>query len=300
MTAPVVVGLLVGLGCVGLWCGVTARRPSLEAIARAGARPVAPAPVRPGVVGLVDRLGAAGSATHLASRVRSGERWASLQPSMAITGTTTEQLTAQVLMGVGAGALLPPVLWTAAATAGVAVPFVVPLAVALVLVVAGAALPFAVLTSEAEHRRHHVRLVIGTYVDLVVLGLAGGVGIEGALVAAAEVSPDWAARRIARALLLARGTGEPAWEALAALGRELGVGELEELATTLQLAGTEGARVRQSLSARAASLRRHEQAEAESAANAMTERLFLPGALLLLGFLVFIGYPAVSRILTGF
>jgi hypothetical protein len=32
----------------------------------------------------------------------------------------------------------------------------------------------------------------------------------------------------------------------------------------------------------------------------MTERLFLPGALLLLGFLVFIGYPAVDRILSGF
>jgi tight adherence protein C len=47
-------------------------------------------------------------------------------------------------------------------------------------------------------------------------------------------------------------------------------------------------------------LRRHEQADAESSANAMTERLFLPGALLLLGFLVFIGYPAFARILGGF
>jgi Flp pilus assembly protein TadB len=154
--------------------------------------------------------------------------------------------------------------------------------------------------SESKARRHHVRVVVGTFVDLVVLSLAGGVGIEGALLAAAEISPDWAARRIARALHLARDTGEPSWEALSALGDELGVAELTELAATLQLAGTEGARVRQSLSARATSLRRHEQAEAESAANAMTERLFLPGALLLLGFLLFIGYPAVSRILTGF
>jgi len=68
----------------------------------------------------------------------------------------------------------------------------------------------------------------------------------------------------------------------------------------VQLAGTEGARIRQSLTARSASLRRHEQAEAESSANAMTERLFLPGALLLIGFLLFIGYPAVHRILGGF
>ena len=47
-------------------------------------------------------------------------------------------------------------------------------------------------------------------------------------------------------------------------------------------------------------MRRHAQAEAESAANAMTERLFVPGALLLLGFLLFIGYPAFQRIIGGF
>ena len=80
----------------------------------------------------------------------------------------------------------------------------------------------------------------------------------------------------------------------------MGVGELVELSATLQLAGTEGARIRQSLTARSATLRRHEQADAESGANAATQRMFLPGALLLIGFLLFIGYPAFSRILGGF
>jgi hypothetical protein len=32
----------------------------------------------------------------------------------------------------------------------------------------------------------------------------------------------------------------------------------------------------------------------------MTERLFVPGALLLIGFLCFVGYPALTRILGGF
>ena len=41
-------------------------------------------------------------------------------------------------------------------------------------------------------------------------------------------------------------------------------------------------------------LRRHEQADAESAANTTTERLFLPGALLLVGFLLFVGLPGVQ------
>jgi Flp pilus assembly protein TadB len=133
----------------------------------------------------------------------------------------------------------------------------------------------------------------------VVLSLAGGVGIEGALLAASQVSSDWAARRMGRALLRARESGESPWSALGRLGDELGVPELVELSSSLQLAGTEGTRIRQSLSARATSLRRHEQAEAESAANTTTERLFLPGALLLVGFLLFVGYPAFSRILGG-
>jgi Flp pilus assembly protein TadB len=299
MTAPVVVGLLVGLGVIGVWRGSTARRPSLESIVLAGTTPSAQTPPASEGGGVFHRLGEVGSSTRLAALIRGNGHWARLTPAFAITRTTPEALTAQVILGSGTGALLPPVLWVVAAAAGASVPILVPLALSLMLVGAGAVLPFAVLSREAGRRRHHVRVVVGTYVDLVVLSLAGGVGVEGALISAAEVTPDWAAQRIARALILARTTGEPAWEALGALGRELGVSELEELAATLKLAGTEGARIRQSLSARAVSLRRHEQAEAESEANATTERLFLPGALLLLGFLLFIGYPAVNRIVTG-
>jgi Flp pilus assembly protein TadB len=141
--------------------------------------------------------------------------------------------------------------------------------------------------------------VVGSFVDLVALSLAGGVGIEGALLSASLVSNDWAAKRLARALTWAREAGQSPWASLGQLGEETGVSELVELATVVELAGAEGARIRQSLSSRAATFRRHEQAEAESAANAMTERLFLPGTLLLVGFLLFIGYPAVSRILGG-
>ncbi len=155
------------------------------------------------------------------------------------------------------------------------------------------------LMRRAKERRRHFRSVVGSFVDLVVLSLAGGVGVEGALLAATQISSDWAVNQMGRVLLRARESGASPWEALGRLGRELGVSELEELASSLQLAGTEGARIRQSLSARAVSLRRHEQAEAESSANATTERLFLPGALLLVGFLLFVGYPAFSRILGG-
>jgi Flp pilus assembly protein TadB len=200
----------------------------------------------------------------------------------------------------GAGLVVPPILWLVAAMAGLNVPVEVPILVAVAGVAAGIVLPPVELFHRARERQRHFRAVLGSFVDLVVLSLAGGVGIEGALLAASRVSADWAAKRMTKTLVKSRESGQSPWVALGQLGEEIGVPELVELSATVQLAGTEGARIRQSLSARAASLRRHEQADAESAANAMTERLFLPGALLLVGFLLFVGYPAFERILGGF
>jgi hypothetical protein len=51
--------------------------------------------------------------------------------------------------------------------------------------------------------------------------------------------------------------------------------------------------------AKAASLRSHELAAAEAEAESASERMNLPIALLFLGFLIFLGFPAVERILTG-
>ena len=89
------------------------------------------------------------------------------------------------------------------------------------------------------------------------------------------------------------------WSALERLGNELGVVELGELAASVGLAGAEGAKVRASLGAKAASLRSHQLAEAETTAQAATEKMSLPVVLLFAGFLCFIGYPAIERVLTG-
>jgi len=125
-------------------------------------------------------------------------------------------------------------------------------------------------------------------------------GIESALEAASSVAGEASFLRIRRALDRARHAGRSPWEALGQLGAELGVNELEELAASLRLAGTEGARIRASLSAKSASLRRRQLADAQGRANATTERLFLPAIVLMLGFVVFLMYPAgvtLSRVL---
>ena len=65
----------------------------------------------------------------------------------------------------------------------------------------------------------------------------------------------------------------------------------------MSLAGTEGARVRRSLEAKARSLRARELALAEAKAEAATERMAIPTALLMLGFMLLVGFPAVASVL---
>jgi len=300
MTTAVVLAACVGVGLVGIAAGLRGSEPPLDVVWTEWQRPGRPVDGAAPGSSPVDRAGAEVVRRLVDGRWAAYPRVAAVRGALAVSGVEPATFGSRLVVLAGACAVTPVVVWFALAATGRPVS-VVPVALAVLVgpPLAVGALAAALLRTAAERRRH-VRVVLGSFVDLVVLSLAGGVGVDGALHAASQVTPDWAAHRMAMALAAARDGGLPPWTALGALGVELGVPELEELATTVQLAGTEGARIRQSLTARGASLRRHEQAEAESAANAMTERLFLPGALLLLGFLVFIGYPAVHRILGGF
>ena len=298
MTIAIFLGFVAGLGGLGVVASLRSRQLPLESLAAAMSRPVetrpAPAPTD------LSRIGRSAAEWVQTQPFTSRPAWTNVAQSLAITSTPLDQLASQVLVCAGLGLVGSPIAWLGLQTVGMSLPVGALVMLTPLIALGGALLPVASLLRRARHRRRHFRVVVGCFVDLVVLELAGGTGIEGALFSASQASPDWAAQHMARSLLTARDSGSSSWSALAALGKEVGVPELVELSTSLQLAGTEGARIRQSLQARAASLRRHEQADEESAANAMTERLFVPGALLLIGFLCFVGYPAFTRILTGF
>ena len=137
---------------------------------------------------------------------------------------------------------------------------------------------------------------LSCWLDLVALAQAGGMGIESALEAASAIGEEPSFALLRDTLAMGRHTGASAWAALSGLGRRIGVDELDELAASVSLAGTEGARVRSSLVAKSASLRRRRTADAESRANATTERLFLPAIVLMLGFMVFLVYPAATAL----
>lgn len=166
-------------------------------------------------------------------------------------------------------------------------------------VVAGFVLPDITLRSSASRMRRDFVHSFSGFLDLVNVLLAGGAGLETALVAAADAGDGPAFDHLRTALARARMTQRSPWEELHALGERLGIGQLVEVAGSLQLAGEHGARVRTSLAARADALRFRQMSEIEAAANSSTERMGLPMVLLFLGFLVLIGYPAVTNVIGG-
>ena len=111
---------------------------------------------------------------------------------------------------------------------------------------------------------------------------------------ASEIGSSWAMRPDRDALTNARITGQTPWQALGNLGEEVGVDELRDLSAALGLVAEDGAKVRESLTARAASLRRRELAEMEGQAGERSQSMLVAQMLMAAGFMVFLIYPAIQ------
>lgn len=223
----------------------------------------------------------------------------SLRADLSLLGRTLEGfLATSVLAAVGgfvavvvAGLALLALGWGP----GAGTPFVA----ALLAGVLAGLLPLLRVRSAARARRRDFRHVVGSFLDLVAMSLAGGRGVPEALQQAAELSDDWAMVRIRDALLAARLRGQTPWSALGQLGEEVRVDELRDLAAALALVAEDGAKVRDSLAARANSLRRRELAESEGNAGQDSQSMLVAQLLLAVGFLVFLVYPAMVTVLGG-
>jgi Flp pilus assembly protein TadB len=197
------------------------------------------------------------------------------------------------------GLTLPPVLGMLLTTLGAGLsPLFALLAWAVFAVVLWMA-PDLEVRDQARERSEAMHHTLSAVCDLVVIALAGGAGVTGALDDATRTSHTWAMERIRTALRTAAIRHEPTWTALEDLGQRYDVDTATELAASLRLAGADGARVRASLAAKAASLRTQHLANLDAEAQSATERMSLPVVLLFAGFVVLIGYPALHLILTG-
>jgi Flp pilus assembly protein TadB len=233
-------------------------------------------------------------AAQLAQR---GIRYRSLQQDLALTRQTFDALMGRKVVAAGGGFLVALLgFGFAQYGAGVSLP---PGAPVMAAVLVGAALfvaPDIDVRKEAARRRREFTEHLAIYLELVALEMAGYAAAEAALPQAARYGGTWSMLLIRDTLLRARLSGEDRWDALTALGERIGVADLRDLGSLVKTVADDGAQVRQTLSARAASMRRALLAEDDIEAKRRKQMMGLAGLLIAAGFMLFVGYPAFVNI----
>jgi tight adherence protein C len=279
-------GAITGLGVLLIVSGLVPARPSLTAALDALRRGPEPANEDPGLRTRV-----------LSAPLRAlGLPRERMRADLAVLERPVAGHLADQSIAVLAGLLLPPLVLTVVDSSGQAFGATAPLWTSLLGAAGGWWLAEQTVHAEAQRRRDELRHALSAVLDLVVVALAGGAGLEQAIDDACTDTHGWAASRLNQAVVTARVLRIPPWQALGQLGEQTGVVELQELAATMSLAGTEGARIRTSLTVRTATLRAHQAAALEAKANSATERMSMPVMLLAAGYMIFLLYPAVAGI----
>ena len=303
MIAVYLTGGLAGAGLFLLVLALFPARPGLAASLSAfdatvrrrqrADEPVRTAPTRERTTGLRGRFGTALAEFYEAR----GWELSTIKADLSILDRSFEMFLATKFLLPVAALVVTPLL--AAYCVLLGFPLMVPLWLGLLFTAGFFFLPDMQLRSEAAARRRDFRHVVGAFLDLVSMNLSGGRGVPEALVTAAQIGDGWALRRIRDALSNARITGRTPWQALGELGEEIDIVELRDLAAALTLVADDGAKVRQSLTARAASMRARELSDLEGKAGERSQSMLVAQLLFCLAFMVFLGYPALISVLSS-
>lgn len=148
---------------------------------------------------------------------------------------------------------------------------------------------------EARKARLEFARALGAYIDLVALERNNGSGPRQAMESAAAVGDSWVFTRLAEELTRSRWSGLPPWDAPHTLAEELGLPELNDFADIMRLSGEEGASVYSNLRARSAAMRTSMLNEEIAQANAVGERMTIPGSLLGVIFMALLVAPSLLR-----
>ncbi|MFI6339500.1 type II secretion system F family protein [Streptomyces sp. NPDC050535] len=304
LTMPIVIGAVLGLGVYALVRALMpAKRSAVAQVARIDAmraRGAAYESAHHGRTGKdTGRLG--GARARVGVRVaefymQQGWELRSLRADLAVLDRSWENFLATKVLLAAGGVFFGPFLFAVVFTLGLGRSPIIPVWLALLFAVVFFFLPDLEVRRDAADKRRDLRRVIGAYLDLVSMSLAGGRGLPEALMSAAEISDGWATQRIRSALADARITGISQWQALGSLGEELGVEELKDLSASLALVADDGAKVRESLASRAETMRHRELSEIEGSAGEKSQSMLVAQLLLCAGFLVFLIFPAAMRV----
>lgn len=287
-TWVVLAGAAVGSGVWLVWTGWSTTRPPLHVtLARLGQPRIDVEPVSRDNLDV--RVGAwarkIGIVDHTVNAMRADLR---------VLRRSPEEQAALIVTYTIAGFLWAPVVAGGGWLVGVRLPLAVPLWLAAAGAVIGAVVSVRSVKTSATERRRAFSHALSSFCDICGMCLAAGRGVESSLETAAHTGQGWAFGELQTALRTGYVRGDTPWDALARLGNDADLADLTELAAALSLAGDHGAAVRETVSSKAKAIRERLTADAEREAAAVTERMGIPATLLLLGFIVFLGFPALA------
>ncbi len=305
MTTALLAGAFFGLGVYLLFRalfpprpGLSARLAAFDAVRRRGETQPAPGRATSRAERVTGLRAQAGRSLAIFYEAR-GWQQRSARADLALLDRSFEAFLATKFLLSAAAIIFIPILVGYFAILGLGVAVAIPVWLGIFFALIFFLLPDMQLRQEAASRRRDFRHAVSAFLDLVAMNLAGGRGVPEALTTAANVGDGWAVRRIRDALSNARITGMTPWQALGGLGEEVNVDELRDLSAALGLVADDGAKVRQSLAARAASMRSRELSDVEGKAGERSQSMLVAQLLLCAGFLIFLAYPAVMRVMAA-
>ncbi|MFD8731455.1 type II secretion system F family protein [Streptomyces sp. NPDC059611] len=196
--------------------------------------------------------------------------------------------------------LLLPVLGVGLTNlAGFPFPMAIPAIAGIGLAVIFWLIPDLQLKQQATEAKQDFRYAVKAYLRLVQLEREAGAAPTQALKRAAEVGEGWVFSKIRDTITRAELDGISPWEGLKRLSLELDVPELGAPADIIAIAGEDGAAVGDTLGAQAKSLSGALVTSAKAQANMASEKMVMPVAMLVMIMTVYIGYPAIARIMAG-
>lgn len=273
MTPVILLSILLGLGLLQLLWLAFPPAPDLvteidqwrRGRERAGRRANTDTPVSP--------LGRATRWVSETLRSHRPEFLDTLAPDLAITGRDLQTWLARVVVTTAALALGPTVLMLLRRAADPDTSLQWGPLLGLGLGVAAVVLSVKDLRAEATRRREEFTRALSIYLDLVAMSMEAGQGHAQALPAAAQIGTGRAFIDIRTAIELAPSRGITPWEALGQLGHRYRIPELLTLRSSIELAQDDGARVKESLIARATTMRAVRLAAAVERANKATQAM---------------------------
>jgi Flp pilus assembly protein TadB len=218
-------------------------------------------------------------------------RWGPTRSDLDLIGKTATDHYGEKALGTVIVLVAVPFLGLSVSVLNLGMPVSVPLGVTLVFVLGAWFLPDLDARSKAKRARQEFSRAVSTYLELLAIERISGAGATQATFAAAQVAGSWPFRRIAAALERSRWEGQAPWVALRELGEEVEVDALGEVASIVELAGTQGSAIHDQLQSKAAAMRDAQLDVEQQLAHDATVRMTVPGTMTVFVYFLMLIFP---------